>query len=167
MIYKTLTLHYNYRNIHSEAFNSIYFIFSYTEDVDSKVRSDQNNKEQSSSSSSLQTAQSKSAVHYLSISPPRIKVTTDESYRSRSKSSGLSSKFSADDSKLRKKHERTLKWNKVVSSNPELNLPKENAKKRIFKSVRRIKNVLLALGILLFLHFADLLLRLWFVYQVK
>ena len=33
----------------------------------------------------LHTPQSKSAVHYLSISPPRIKVTRDESCKMRSK----------------------------------------------------------------------------------
>ena len=94
------------------------------EDVDDNPSSDSKIKEKSESVSSLQTPQSRSAVHYLSISPPRIRVT-DESNQIKHRRFGSPKYESTSSSKA--SSSVTSVSRKKVTSNPELNLPEKAA----------------------------------------
>ena len=90
------------------------------EEVDDTTISEPKIEKKCDSVSSLQTPQSRSAVHYLSISPPRIKVT-DESNKMKNRRLESPRYGSASNSKI--SSSTTSISCKKVTSNPELNLP--------------------------------------------
>ena len=90
-----------------------------TEEADDDTASGLKVEEKRLSGTYLETPQSKSAVHYLSISPPRIKVT-DES--NRTKHSNVL-KNGRNGTGIKEKFPRKYMAHKKVTSNPELTLP--------------------------------------------